>query len=149
MTLATIKRMELHCVRERVAPYARTISASRDVARLLTDLIGKYDSERLIVLMLDARNVCIGYTQAAQGGLAACHATPADVFRVPVHTGAVGIIVAHNHPSEDPKPSDADIVFTKRLREAGELLGVQVLDHLVVTSDPTRYASLADMGMML
>lgn len=149
MTLAaSIKRLELHCVRERVAPYDRAISSSRDCAPLLTSLLGKYDHERMLVLLLDVKNRITGYTQAAQGGLIACAMTPLDVLRVAVVHGAPAIIVAHNHPSQDPAPSDADIAITHRIRDGATLLGIQLLDHLIVTSDPTRYVSLADRGLL-
>jgi DNA repair protein RadC len=140
----SMKRFELHCVREPVAPYHRTISHSGQAAALATELLGRFDHERLIVLLLDAKNRVFGYTEAARGGLLACAIQPVDVFRIAVHQGAVGIIVAHNHPSCDPTPSQSDIEVTERLRTAGEMLGISLLDHIVVTNDPSHYASLAD-----
>lgn len=147
-TLTTIKRLELHCVRDSVAPYSRAMSSSRDVAALLTSLLGKYDQERFVVLLLDAKNRVTGYTEAARGGVSFCALTPNDVFRVAVHQGAVSVIVAHNHPSQDPQPSDMDTEITKRIVQAGAVLGIQVLDHVIVTSTPQVYYSFCDNGLL-
>lgn len=145
---STIKRYDLHVVRERVAPYTRALSNSRDVAALLTSVLGPIEHERLLVLMLDSKNICIGYTEAARGGMDSITVVPRDVLRVALHAGARSVILGHNHPSDDPAPSDADIAFTERVSAAAALIGIDVLDHIITTTDPARYVSLADTHMM-
>lgn len=73
-------------------------------------------------------------------------ADPKDVFRQAVREGATGMVVCHNHPSGDPQPSSEDIAVTKRLVEAGEVLGIRVLDH-VIFGDGT-YVSLQERNLM-
>jgi DNA repair protein RadC len=145
----TIKRYTLHVFRDQVAPYQRKLVNSRDVAALVTSVLGPIEHERLIVLFLDAKSHVTGYTECARGGMLQTTALPLDVFRTAVHAGAVSVILAHNHPSGDPAPSDADRSFTQRLRESAALLGIQVLDHVVTTADPLKYYSMADRGGFL
>ena len=99
-------------------------------------------TEHFVVFILDVRNRVLGYTVAGQGGIDTCPVDPRAVFRSAVIIGASAIIVAHNHPSGDPTPSVEDRTVTERLRKAGELLGIQVLDHVVLGED--RYFSFAD-----
>lgn len=146
--MKSIKRIELHCVREAVGEYNRILTASRHVAKLLTDLQGKYDCERMLVLCMDAKNRVVAFNVAAVGGVAACAVEPRDVFRAAVVAGAVAVIVAHNHPSGDAAPSQADVEITKRLVSAGTVLGIHVLDHVITTHDAHNYFSFADAGAL-
>lgn len=146
--IRSIKRLEIHCVRERTAEYRRTIVGSGDAVRLATSLLGKFDHERMLVLLFDTGNRVLGYAEVARGGVGYALFTASDVFRVAIHVGAAAVILVHNHPSGDPTPSEADKAVTERVRKAGELLGIQVLDHIIVTDDPESYASFADLGLL-
>ncbi|MFT5683975.1 MAG: DNA repair protein RadC [Myxococcota bacterium] len=72
---------------------------------------------------------------------------PRQIFRTAVRSGAAGIIIAHNHPSGDPTASSADLSVTRRLAEAGQVIGIELLDHLILGSD--RYVSLAEQGVLV
>jgi len=146
--MKTIKRMELVCVREQAGEYNKRLSSSRDVAALLTSLLGKYDSERFLVLVMDAQNSVVGFCEVAKGGVEACAFEVRDVFRTAIHLGASSIIVSHNHPSGVAQPSEADRVVTRKIVAAGDLLGIRVLDHVIVTHEPNRYYSFADFGTL-
>ena len=122
------------------------VARSGDIAPLAQELIGARITESFLVLALQAKNHIMGFHEVARGGTTSCPVAAADAFRYPVATGAVSIIVAHNHPSGDPMPSLEDIELTCRLRKAGELLGIQLLDHLVVTQE--SYISLLDSGLL-
>lgn len=102
--------------------------------------------ERFCVLLLDNRNQLIAKREVSKGTADASMASPRDVFRSALREGAVNVILVHNHPSGDPTPSADDRAVTRRLVEAGALLGVKVLDHVVVGS--TGYVSFARSGLM-
>ena len=90
------------------------------------------DTEELHVLALDARHCLIKRFCAARGEQNLVHIAPRDLFRRLLREGAVACIIAHNHPSGDAVPSEADLELTARFRNAGELLGIKLLEHLVI-----------------
>jgi len=100
----------------------------------LRDLIGQ-EQEELRVLALDARQRLLARFVSAVGLVNVVHVSPRDIFRRALREGAVSVIIAHNHPSGDPTPSEEDVQLTRRLRAAGELLGVPMLDHLIVAEE--------------
>ena len=102
------------------------------------------DREHLIMLALDARNGIIGFHTVSIGTLDSSLCHPREIFKAAFLMNAARIILAHNHPSGDPMPSDGDIILTKRLVKAGILLGVPVLDHIIVGE--YRSVSLAKYG---
>jgi DNA repair protein RadC len=94
--------------------------------------IGQEEQECFCVLCLNARGKVIGSNIVYKGTATEIQVRPAEVFREAIRRNAVSIIVGHNHPSGDPTPSSEDIMLTRRLVEAGNLIGVKVLDHIVV-----------------
>jgi DNA repair protein RadC len=93
------------------------------------------DKEHFWTIGLNTRNVVKYVDLVSLGTLNASLIHPREVFRLAVMEGAANIILSHNHPSEDPEPSDEDIRITRRLVEAGKILGIEVLDHIVVTNN--------------
>jgi DNA repair protein RadC len=91
------------------------------------------DHEVLVALALDARNRVITELTVAQGGVCSVECQPGDLFRLVLRTGAAGVLLVHNHPSGDATPSEADEQCTERLRRAGQLLGITLVDHVVVS----------------
>lgn len=124
----------------------RPIRNSADVARVVRPRIGDRITESFLSVALDAKNRILGYHEVARGSTSACPVIPSDTFRYPLITGASSIILAHNHPSGQSAPSDEDVAMTRKLREAGQLLGLPVLDHLIVTVD--GYYSFLDAGLL-
>lgn len=122
------------------------IQSSRDVFTSLRARLHAETREHFFAVALDTKNRPLAEIEVAVGGLLACCLSPADVFRPLLRAAAVGVIFAHNHPSGDPTPSQEDIDITRRLCRAGELLGVQVLDHVVLGE--TSYFSFLDAGLM-
>ena len=88
--------------------------------------------ELFVILLLTTRNTVLGIETISIGSLNASIVHPREVFRPAITQGAASIIVAHNHPSGNPDPSDDDLAITKRLVETGELVGIPVLDHLIL-----------------
>ena len=116
------------------------------VRRLLAPEMGYLAQEQLRVLLLDARTRVVGQRVIYQGDIGSIAIRPAEVFRPAVIEAVAGIIVVHNHPSKDPEPSTADVAQTKKLMEAGKLLGIELLDHLVIGGD--KAVSLKERGLI-
>lgn len=102
--------------------------------------------EQLRVMLLDTRNRVIRIETVYQGSLNAAIVRIAEVFRAAIKDNAAGIVVAHNHPSGDPTPSREDILTTRKIVEAGMLLRINVLDHVIIGNN--RYVSLKERGLV-
>jgi DNA repair protein RadC len=102
------------------------------------------DREVFYAVLLDGRNRVQGEVRVSEGSLTAALVHPREVFAPAIRTGAAALVLAHNHPSGDPTPSPEDAVLTERLRQAGELVGVRVLDHVVIGR--ARWVSMAAAG---
>jgi DNA repair protein RadC len=105
-----------------------------DVARVVGPKLRKETREHFLVLLLNARHEVMGRETVSVGSLNASIVHPREVFRPAVVASAAATVLVHNHPSGDPEPSEEDLSITKRLVEAGELLGISVLDHVIVAS---------------
>jgi len=110
------------------------ISEPSDAYELVKDELGNSDREMFLSIMLTVKNVLIGVETVAVGSIVAITVTPRDVFKSAILANAVAIIVCHNHPSGELTPSLNDIAITKELVNAGELLGIKVLDHLIISN---------------
>ena len=100
--------------------------------RLLAPRLRGLDRENFWALLLDARHGVLDLHRVSEGTLTTSLVHPREVFGPALRAAAAAVVVAHNHPSGDPEPSQADLEVTRRLSEAGELLGVPLLDHLVL-----------------
>lgn len=108
------------------------IGTAADAARIIAPLIDAEPIEVFGVLSLDTKNRIIGWQVISRGTLDSCLVHPREVYKAAIIANAFGIIVAHNHPSGDPTPSTDDDQIARRLRAAGELLGITLLDALVI-----------------
>ncbi len=120
-------------VKEPVNSERVVISKPEDVYNLkfLREELLLADREKLICLHLNVRNMVISYEVVAVGTLTEAPSHPREVFKGALLANADSVILCHNHPSGDPQPSEDDILFTKRLKEAGDILGISLLDHLI------------------
>jgi DNA repair protein RadC len=121
------------------------IDSSRKAFHQLRHL-GLLEVEEFWILALHANKYLIGRECVFRGTVDACPVYPRDVFRAACRWNASSLVLAHNHPSGDPAPSATDLNVTKRLVDAGRILGIGVDDHLIVAGK--RYVSFADAGMM-
>ena len=103
-----------------------------DVVALIGRKLRAESREHFLVLLLNARHECVAVETVSIGSLNASIVHPREVFRPAMLASAASIIVAHNHPSGDPEPSQEDLDITKRLAQVGELLGIGLLDHVVI-----------------
>lgn len=108
--------------------------------------IGLSTQEHFVAMYLSNKNDVLGWCVVSIGSATEAMVHPADVIRPALLSGATGIIVAHNHPSGDPRPSTDDLTTTKRLQEACKLIGITLLDHLILGD--TRNISLREEGMI-
>ncbi len=121
-----------------------TIRSPEDAADYLIQLLQLDQQEKFHVLYLNTKNQIVAEKTIFVGSLNASIVHPREVFKEAVKQSAASIIVAHNHPSGDPTPSREDIAVTKRLIEAGQMIGIECLDHLIVGDD--CYISLKEQG---
>lgn len=122
------------------------IRSPQDVASLLKEELRYLQKEHFIVLFLNTKNFVIGQETLSMGSLNASIVHPREVFRAAIKRSSASIVCAHNHPSGDPTPSAEDIELTQRLVEAGKLIGIEVLDHLVIGD--SGFVSLKEKGYL-
>lgn len=123
-----------------------TFSSTPEVGDFLMAYFRDRDREEFVVCLLDSAGALIGISSVSVGGLSSSIVEVPYVFRVAILANAAAIIVAHNHVSGIPEPSPDDISTTQQLVEAGKIMGVPVLDHLIITD--TGYTSLAQNGLI-
>ncbi|HEY3379441.1 MAG TPA: DNA repair protein RadC [Armatimonadota bacterium] len=111
----------------------RAIANPADAYAILHGDMGQSDREIFLTLLLDTRNRVIGIHEVSVGSLNASLVHPRETFKAAILTNAAALILAHCHPSGDLEPSQEDLAITTRLKEAGELLGIPVLDHLIIS----------------
>jgi DNA repair protein RadC len=123
-----------------------TAHSPGDIGEALVDSMGSLEREELRVLLLDTKNVVTAMRTVYLGNLAGSPVRVGEVFIDAVRSCAASLVVVHNHPSGDPTPSADDLRITTELVEAGRLLDIEVLDHLIIGRG--RWASLRAIGAM-
>ena len=121
------------------------IRSPEDVANLMAAEMTILDQEHLRVLLLDIKNHVTGVSEIYIGNVNSSVVRPAEVFRQAIRDNAPAIIVVHNHPSGDPTASAEDGAITAQLRASGELLGIELLDHIILGAQ--RHVSLKEQGL--
>ena len=124
--------------------YGAPATSAKAVAELLRPIMADPSTEEFWLLTLDGKHRVIGACMVSRGTLTASLVHPREVFGPALRLGAAAIIVAHNHPSGDPEPSAEDLAVTRRMVDAGKLLGVPLLDHLVLAGGGDGYVSLRE-----
>lgn len=105
-----------------------------------------WEQERMVVFLLDARQRVAATLVTAIGTVSEVQCHPREIYREAVRLAAHSLVLAHNHPSGDPEPSEADLRLTERMADVGRLLGIPLVDHLVIAS--RRYVSFAERGLL-
>lgn len=122
------------------------LDSPQAVVSYLQKKIGKEKKEHFLILALDSRSNLIRDYEISVGTLNESIVHPREVFKAATQALAAQVIVAHNHPSEDPEPSEEDLATTKQLTEAGLILGIEVVDHIIVTKN--SYFSFKDGNLI-
>ena len=124
----------------------RTISSPKDAYEMIKEQLEGLDREQFIIACLNTKNEPTNITVVSVGSLNKAIVHPREVFKTAILSNAASIMAFHNHPSGETTPSQQDIQLTSRLYEAGELLGIKLLDHLII-GDGT-FTSLKEKGYL-
>lgn len=129
-----------------LSPARRTaITAPSDVARLLMLKMRDLDREHFKALILNIKNEVLKIVDVSVGSLNSSIVHPRELYKSAIRASGARLIIVHNHPSGDPTPSDEDIRLTRRLVEAGSILGIELLDHVIFGDG--RFLSLKEEGL--
>jgi len=125
----------------------QVVSTPEDVVDLCSAQMRGEDREHFWALALNTKNQLVRAAEVSVGSLNASIVHPRELFKDAIRVSAASLVIVHNHPSGDPTPSGADIQLTRRLVKAGEVLGIELLDHVVI-GDGGEFSSLRDLGLM-
>ena len=137
--IGTVKAVQILCLSELAKRLAKA-TAKEGLIFSLPSTIAEYymedmrhqKQEHMKLLMLNTKSKLLGETTISKGTVKSALVSPRELFIEALEKNAVAIILIHNHPSGDPTPSQSDIILTKRVKEAGELIGVELLDHIII-----------------
>jgi DNA repair protein RadC len=137
--------VSLRMVKEKSILYKeRSVRSPEDGYRLLRQFIGDMDREVLMLVCLDTKNQPTAINICHIGSLNSSIVHPREIMKTAILSNAASIIIAHNHPSGNAAPSNEDIEVTKRMKEAGKIIGIDLLDHIIVGDD--TFVSLKEKG---
>jgi DNA repair protein RadC len=134
------------CAR-RAARSGVALTSSAAVAARMAPELQSLTHEEMWVVCLDGRNQVRAARRVAQGGLHSCTVMPRDVLRAALYEAATAMVLVHNHPGDDPLPSVEDLAMTRRIADAGAMIGVPLVDH-VILAPSGRYSSMLDLGAL-
>ena len=151
--IGTVKAIQIICLSELAKRLAKA-SAKEGLIFNLPSTIAEYymedmrhqKQEHMKLLMLNTKSKLIGEANISKGTVNASLVSPRELFIEALDCNAVSIILLHNHPSGDPTPSKNDILLTKRVKEAGDLIGIELLDHIIIGNN--CYVSFAEQQLM-
>ncbi|MDD3040434.1 RadC family protein [Bacteroides sp.] len=140
-------RISWRCIRESAEKYGTSINSPERIVELLNKELdmANLDREYFVAIYLDRKGYINAYEIVSIGGLHSSIVHPREVFKPAILTSSASIILAHNHPTGDPTPSQEDRDVTNRLREAGKIMGITVLDHIIIGVG--RYISFQEKGL--
>jgi DNA repair protein RadC len=123
-----------------------SVTSPDELFKIIKEKISNFSKEHFYVVSLDARNNFIGIDEISVGTLTASIVHPRETFESAIRRHAAHIIIAHNHPSGETEPSEDDLKITKRLVESGKIMGIEVLDHLIITKN--NYLSFKEKSLI-
>lgn len=123
-----------------------TITSSKDAYNILKEILKDLDHEEFWILTLNRKNNIIGEYKVSEGGLTSTVVDQRKIFKIALDDKSTGIILCHNHPSGNPKASEADNQLTKKLKEGSRILDIDILDHIIISQ--SGYYSFADEGKL-
>ncbi len=151
--IGKVKAVQIQCVAELCKRMSKAMAQQNicfqnpaSVAHYYMEEMRCLQQEQMKLILLNTKSMRIRDMTIFQGTINSSPASPREIFVEAVRYGAVSILVLHNHPSGDPNPSREDILITKRLKEAGSLMGIPLIDHIIVGDN--RYVSLKERGIL-
>jgi DNA repair protein RadC len=127
-------------------PASLSLSSPQEVANFLMEEMRYYQKEYFRAILVNTKNKIISLEDISVGSLNSSIVHPREIYNLAVKKSAAAVILVHNHPSGDPTPSREDLEVTKRLVEAGKILGINVLDHIIIGEG--RYLSFKEKGLL-
>lgn len=151
--IGKVKAVQLTCIGELSKRIARAgfgnqpvFSAPEDIADYYMEQLRHETREKAIVMMLNSKNRLLHEMVISTGTVNNSLVSPREIFLEALHYQAVGVCLVHNHPSGDPSPSRDDVLITRRLKEAGEIIGIYLLDHIIIGDN--SYNSMKKRGIL-
>lgn len=151
--IGTVKAVQILCLSELAKRLAKasakdglTFAVPASIARYYMEEMRHQKQEHMKLLMLNTKSKLLGETNISKGTVNASLVSPRELFIEALNKQAVSIILVHNHPSGDPTPSKTDLLLTKRVKEAGELVGIELLDHIIIGNN--CYISFAEQQLL-
>ena len=151
--IGKVKAIQISCISELAkrlskASYQDQLSFSHPatIARYYMEDLRHANQEQMKLLLLNTKSRLIGETDISKGTVNSAVISPRELFVEALQKNAVSIVLLHNHPSGDPTPSKEDVLITRRIQEAGRLIGVELLDHIVIGDN--CYVSLREKGLV-
>jgi len=148
-----VKAIQIKCIAELSRRISKTnanrkldFSSPGTIADYYMEDLRHRERELLFVAMLNSKYKLFRELIISEGTIKEAFMDPREIFREALRSGAVNICILHNHPSGDPTPSQADIISTKRLKEAGDLIGISVIDHIIIGDN--KHISLKEHGLL-
>lgn len=147
--MVNISFLNLRVIKETSGRYdvRKKIQSPNDIFNIAQNVIhaNEYAEENLWLITLDTKNNITGIFTVSTGSLNSSIVHPREIFKRAVLQNAASIIICHNHPSGNPAPSQEDINITKRIYDAGKILGIELLDHIIIGDN--KYTSLKEKGV--
>lgn len=150
--IGNVKAVQIKCIGElskriakETAKKGLSYNHPQTIAEYYMEQLRHEEQEQLVCMMLDTKNHLLGEEMIFKGTVNNSLVSPREIYLSAMSYHAVGIILVHNHPSGDPSPSRADLDFTERIRDAGELLGIPLLDHIIIGD--CKYLSFREQGI--
>ena len=151
--IGQVKAIQISCISELAkrlskASYEETVcfTEPKTIAQYYMEDLRHANQEQMKLLLLNTKSRLIGETDISKGTVNSAVISPRELFVEALLKNAVSIVLLHNHPSGDPTPSKADVLITRRIQEAGRLIGVELLDHIVIGDN--CYVSLREKGLV-
>lgn len=151
--IGKVKAIQILCLSELAKRLAKAsagkeldFSAPSTIARYYMEEMRHQKQERILLLLLNTKSRLIGESEVSKGTVNASIISPRELFVEALQKNAVSIILLHNHPSGDPEPSREDVLVTRRVLEAGRMIGVELLDHIIIGDN--CYVSLKEQGYL-
>ena len=147
--MVELANIKCRMVKEGITKYpVEKVSSPQDVVKIFRAQYGMEDREHMGILLLNNKNIPIGFHTVSVGSINSSIVHPREVFKVAILANAAAIILGHNHPSGVTTPSNEDTRITSRLVDAGRILGIEVLDHVIVGPE-TDYYSFKEKGVII
>ena len=151
--IGSVKAVQIKCIAELSRRIAKSIASERlsfqhpqTIASYYMEDMRHQEQEMLICIMLNTKNSFLGDVMISKGTVNASLISAREIFLSALSFQAVNIILLHNHPSGNPAPSDEDIMVTRQIKEAGDLLGIQLLDHIIIGDQ--QYISFCEENLL-